>query len=223
MRVVVPPCAWKQRESRAQHYRPVRKAKLSPSPIRLAGCQSRCDRIDLAIAPEAVSSSPNAETLRAAVEAAQPAVQSNSVRQKTSASNLRSCCFRQEACSNLPLLIPKTRCTLGRRMSASTSSTRDPFCESTMAVLMLVVVLPSWGRALVIRITFGGAPLEDSRIDVRNARYDSAMSEPASCGTRVLPRHGLHLYRSGCVRAMAKRFVPLAPGAGSRIPDCSLE
>jgi hypothetical protein len=39
-----------------------------------------------------------------------------------------------------------------------------------MAVLMLVVVLPSCGMALVTMITRGGAPSEDSNSEVRNAR-----------------------------------------------------
>src|SRR3954469_11242222 len=62
---------------------------------------------------------------------------------------------------------------LGRRRSASISRTRVPFCARTVAVLTLVVVLPSCGRALVIRIIFGGAPTEVSRSDVRSARYAS--------------------------------------------------
>ena len=45
-----------------------------------------------------------------------------------------------------------------------------PFCASTTAVLMLVVVLPSRGNALVIRMVLGGAPTEVSN-DVRRARY----------------------------------------------------
>src|SRR5580698_3554796 len=40
---------------------------------------------------------------------------------------------------------------------------------------MLVVVLPSWGRALVTIITLGGAPRFDSSSEVRRARYDSAI------------------------------------------------
>src|SRR3954452_22054324 len=53
-------------------------------------------------------------------------------------------------------LMLNTLCTLGRRKSASTSSTRAPFCASTTAVLMLVVVFPSCGNALVISMTLGG-------------------------------------------------------------------
>src|SRR5450432_81874 len=60
--------------------------------------------------------------------------------------------------------------TLGRRMSASMRSTRTPFWARTIAVLMLVVVLPSWGRALVTRMILGGAPREDKRSEVRRAR-----------------------------------------------------
>src|ERR1700690_1053501 len=40
---------------------------------------------------------------------------------------------------------------------------------------MLVVVLPSCGRALVPTITLGGAPRFESRSEVRRARYDSAI------------------------------------------------
>ena len=42
-------------------------------------------------------------------------------------------------------------------MSQSTSSTFPPFCARTIAVFTLVVVLPSWGRALVIKMILGGA------------------------------------------------------------------
>src|SRR5437660_9168003 len=57
--------------------------------------------------------------------------------------------------------------------------TRTPFCASTMDVLVLVVVLPSCGRALVTIITLGGAPRLESRSEVRSARYDSAICD---CG-----------------------------------------
>src|SRR5208283_3038872 len=40
---------------------------------------------------------------------------------------------------------------------------------------MLVVVLPSCGRALVTMMTLGGAPRFESRSEVRSARYDSAI------------------------------------------------
>jgi hypothetical protein len=46
-----------------------------------------------------------------------------------------------------------------------------------MAVLMLVVVLPSCGRALVTMMTLGGAPRLESRSEVRSARYDSAICD----------------------------------------------
>src|SRR5208282_114523 len=75
--------------------------------------------------------------------------------------------------------MPRVLWTLGRRKSASTSRTRTPFCASTMAVLMLVVVLPSWGRALVTMMTLGGAPRLESKSEVRSARYDSAICD---CG-----------------------------------------
>ena len=58
----------------------------------------------------------------------------------------------------------------GRRISASIKRTRTPFCARTMAVLMLVVVFPSWGKALVMRMILGGAPSEESSRDVRRAR-----------------------------------------------------
>src|ERR1700675_1133511 len=54
--------------------------------------------------------------------------------------------------------IPRVLGILGRRKSAATSRARTPLCASTFAVLMLVVVLPSCGRALVTIITLGGAP-----------------------------------------------------------------
>src|SRR3954467_3861418 len=75
------------------------------------------------------------------------------------------------------LLIPKMEWTPGRRISQSTSSTLPPFCASTMAVFTLVVVLPSCGRALVMRMTLGGEPRDESRIDVLRARYDSAIPD----------------------------------------------
>src|SRR3954471_10170039 len=65
----------------------------------------------------------------------------------------------------------------GRRISQSTNSTFPPFCARTIAVLTLVVVLPSCGRALVIKMTFGGEPSDDNKIDVRSARYDSAIPD----------------------------------------------
>src|SRR5690349_17066507 len=68
---------------------------------------------------------------------------------------------------------------LGRRRSASIRRTRVPFCARTTAVLMLVVVLPSRGRALVTKIVFGGAPREVRSKEVRKARYDSAICD---CG-----------------------------------------
>src|SRR5437667_11650881 len=62
-------------------------------------------------------------------------------------------------------------------MSQSTSRTLPPFWARTMAVFTLVVVLPSWGRALVIKMILGGAPNDDNRIEVRKARYDSAIPD----------------------------------------------
>src|SRR3954469_6309543 len=75
------------------------------------------------------------------------------------------------------LLMPRIECTPGRRISQSTSKTLPPFCARTMAVFTLVVVLPSCGRALVMRITLGGEPRDESRIDVLRARYDSAIPD----------------------------------------------
>ena len=63
--------------------------------------------------------------------------------------------------------MPRVLWMLGRRRSASINRTRVPFCASTMAVLMLVVVFPSCGKALVTRMTLGGAPSEVSSKDVR--------------------------------------------------------
>src|SRR5580700_7041743 len=68
---------------------------------------------------------------------------------------------------------------LGRRKSQSISRTRTPFWANTTAQLMLVVLLPSWGRALVTIMTLGGAPRWERRRDVRRARYDSAICD---CG-----------------------------------------
>src|SRR5579863_7961898 len=66
--------------------------------------------------------------------------------------------------------IPSVLWMLGRLRSQSTSRTRTPFCASTTAQLMLVVLLPSWGRALVTMMTLGGAPRWESRSEVRRAR-----------------------------------------------------
>src|SRR5437660_7740667 len=68
---------------------------------------------------------------------------------------------------------------LGRRKSASIKSTRTPFCARTTAQLILVVVLPSCGRALVTMMIFGGEPTFDNSSEVRRARYDSAICD---CG-----------------------------------------
>src|ERR1019366_2465484 len=65
----------------------------------------------------------------------------------------------------------------GRRRSASRSRTRLPRCAKTKAELALTVVFPSCGNALVTRITLGGAPKEERRIEVRSARYASAASD----------------------------------------------
>src|SRR6266404_3360668 len=76
---------------------------------------------------------------------------------------------------------------LGRRISASTSNTFPPFCANTIAVLMLVVVLPSWGNALVTMITLGADPIDDNNIEVRKARYDSATSDfGRACASRLM-------------------------------------
>src|SRR5580693_2012832 len=66
--------------------------------------------------------------------------------------------------------IPRVLWMLGRLRSASISRTRTPFCASTTAQLMLVVVFPSCGSALVIMITLGGAPRFDNNREVRRAR-----------------------------------------------------
>src|ERR1039457_1867134 len=65
----------------------------------------------------------------------------------------------------------------GRRRSASISNTRSPRCAKTSAELALIVVFPSCGKALVTSITFGGAPNEERRIEVRRDRYASAASD----------------------------------------------
>ncbi len=59
-----------------------------------------------------------------------------------------------------PVLEPHAQgfVTAGTAQVGIDQKTRAPFWARTIAVLMLVVVFPSWGRALVIRITFGGPP-----------------------------------------------------------------
>ena len=71
--------------------------------------------------------------------------------------------------------MPRALWTPGRRKSASIKRTFTPFCASTIEQLILVVVFPSCGSALVMRIIFGGAPSEESKREVRSARYDSAI------------------------------------------------
>src|ERR1035441_10806767 len=74
----------------------------------------------------------------------------------------------------------------GRRRSASISRTRLPRCAKTKAEFALIVVFPSCGNALVMRITLGGAPNEERRIEVRSARYASAASDfGRACVTRA--------------------------------------
>src|SRR5580700_3357861 len=65
----------------------------------------------------------------------------------------------------------------GRRRSASISNTRLPRCANTSAEFALIVVFPSCGKALVTRITLGGAPYDESRIEVRRDRNASAASD----------------------------------------------
>src|ERR1700694_578013 len=81
------------------------------------------------------------------------------------------------ALSPAPKSIPRLLEMLGRRRSASTSRTRLPSCASTIAELMLVVVLPSSGSGLVNKINWGGVSGIERRIEVRRARYDSAIAE----------------------------------------------
>src|ERR1035438_5269879 len=74
----------------------------------------------------------------------------------------------------------------GRRRSASISNTRSPRCAKTSAEFALIVVFPSCGKALVTRITLGGAPNEERRIEVRSDRYASAASDLGrACVTRI--------------------------------------
>jgi len=79
--------------------------------------------------------------------------------------------------SPAPDAMPRVLEIDGRRRSASTSSTRLPSCTITIAELILVVVFPSCGSGLVININLGGASGKESRIEVRRARYASAISE----------------------------------------------
>src|SRR5258708_26562071 len=80
--------------------------------------------------------------------------------------------------------------------------TRTPFCASTMAVLMLVVVLPSCGRALVTMMTLGGAPRFDRRSEVRSARYDSAICDWGRIWVTV---------STASLEAVKARRLPVAP------------
>src|ERR1700704_4024950 len=89
---------------------------------------------------------------------------------------------------------------LGRLKSASISRTRTPFWARTTAQLMLVVLLPSCGNALVIIITLGGAPRLDNSREVRRARYDSAICD---CGRTCVMSSTASLDE-----ARARRFVP---------------
>src|SRR5271170_2871596 len=82
------------------------------------------------------------------------------------------------------------------------SRTRTPFCASTIAVLMLVVVLPSCGRALVTMMTFGGAPRLESSNEVRSARYDSAICDWGRAMVTV---------STTSLEAVKARRLPLAP------------
>ncbi len=66
------------------------------------------------------------------------------------------------------LSMPSVRETLGRRMSASISSTREPPYASAIAMLQAVVVLPSSGCALVsamTRVPFGAAAEHERRAE----------------------------------------------------------
>src|ERR1039458_8213033 len=83
--------------------------------------------------------------------------------------------------------MPNSFPTTGRRRSASKNKTRLPRGANTRAEFALMVVFPSCGIALVTRITFGGAPNEERRIDVRSARYASAASD---CGRAYVTRVG---------------------------------
>src|SRR5579863_4805628 len=74
---------------------------------------------------------------------------------------------------------------LGRRMSASTKSTRAPCCARAAAQLRLVVVLPSAGKALVMRMTLVEASAFIKRIEVRKERYASATCEFGSEKTAI--------------------------------------
>src|ERR1700730_7266046 len=71
--------------------------------------------------------------------------------------------------------IPRVLEIDGSLRSASTNSTRFPSCASTIAQFILVVVFPSCGNGLVISINLGGASGKERRIDVRSARYASAI------------------------------------------------
>ena len=86
------------------------------------------------------------------------------------------------------------------------SKTRLPRCANTRAEFALMVVFPSCGKALVTRITFGGAPNEERRIEVRSARYASAASD---FGRAYVTRAG----DSDVLGLGRHRFQPFTQGA----------
>src|SRR5262249_61280210 len=58
--------------------------------------------------------------------------------------------------------------------------TDDPSCAREIAVFTAVVVLPSPGWPLVIRIVFGGFSVDESKTEVRSTLYASATDERES-------------------------------------------
>ena len=85
----------------------------------------------------------------------------------------------------------KSRCSRGRRISASIKRTRWLISERAIDRLVDTVVFPSLGLALEITSTRGLC--SENMMEVRTVRKDSAMSEPCRCqvtnstGFLVLP------------------------------------
>ena len=75
----------------------------------------------------------------------------------------------------------RTRCTIGRRMSASTRSTGlPPSWDSVIARLVTSEVLPSSGCSDVIINVFGGRSGVEYRMEVRRLRNASAKTDGSS-------------------------------------------
>src|SRR5262245_21295817 len=83
--------------------------------------------------------------------------------------------------------MPSTLWTAGLRRSQSIMRTDAPNCDKEIAVFTTVVVLPSPGCPLVIRIVLGGLSADDRRTEVRRTRYASATDERVSSASNCSP------------------------------------